>query len=160
MIFIRIQPLQNKQMKDGPNTDRKYTMGQFWYFQPCLSLPSITIVDQFAVGLIVLCTILRIALIFPLEIYSNAGSNHSNLIKAHEKLHNGTYSPVIEMGESIVASWGNAVFYYNWVIFIPAVYILPPLNLFLVGIDALFTVFISKATHYQTAVIPPFQGRL
>ncbi len=144
-------------MNHGP-TGQLYGVAQFWYSTALHPHLLSTLLTIRAAWCIVLITLFRIALIFPLEIYANYGQNHMNVINGHVELHNGTYNPIITAGEKITATWGNAAFYWNWAIFIPAIYVLPPLNLIITGIDAMFTVFLSKATHYQTLIIPHSMG--
>jgi hypothetical protein len=105
-------------------------------------------------AVIIPCALFRFALFVPLRNYSSRSENHWNIIKDHLELRSGLYDPAIIAGENIANTWGKAVFYWNFAVWIPSFWFPPPLNLIFTTVDAVMTVQVSRATGYQTGYAP------
>jgi hypothetical protein len=124
------------------------------------------------------CAVIKFILFAPAGYYWTYGSTHWNVIKAHAVLHNGFYDPAIAVGEKIASDWGTFAFFWNIVrifryaretryiayltrsqaAWVPALWFPPPLNFPFTIVDTVTTVYIARATHYQTGYVPHTKG--
>jgi hypothetical protein len=102
--------------------------------------------------------LIRFALFAPLGSYREYGREHHRVISDHAELHNGTYGTALMTGESITAKWGTFAFFWNFAVWIPSIWFIPPLNLPFTVIDVVITGYLSTATHYQNGYSPHHKG--
>jgi hypothetical protein len=100
------------------------------------------------------CATIRFVLFAPLGFYQSYSEPNWNVVRDHGELRDGLYDPAIAIGEKIAAEWGSAIFIWNITVWIPALWLPPPLNLIFLAVDIAMTVQISRATHYQTGYVP------
>jgi hypothetical protein len=106
------------------------------------------------IGTLILCAMIRFILFAPLGLYQSYTETNWNVVRDHVELHDGLYNPAIAVGEKIAGTWGGVVFIWNIVVWIPSLWLPPPLNLIFLAVDIVMTVQISRATHYQTGYVP------
>ncbi|KAH7083679.1 hypothetical protein FB567DRAFT_604714 [Paraphoma chrysanthemicola] len=104
------------------------------------------------------CAIFRFVVFAPFGYYWALASTHWDVIKDHVELHNGTYPSIIATGEKIASKWGTFGFYWNFAVWIPTFWFPPPLNLPFTVIDTVITIYLARASHYQTAYAPHSKG--
>jgi|TARA_R110002003_G_scaffold135_6_gene12551 hypothetical protein len=104
------------------------------------------------------CAVFRFIIFAPFGYYWAHASTHWDVIKGHAELHNGLYDPTIAIGEKIASNWGTFGFYWNFAFWIPSFWFPPPLNLPFTVIDTVTTIYLARATHYQTAYVPHSKG--
>lgn len=98
--------------------------------------------------------ILRFIILAPTIYYQDYATRHNNVISDNLLLHNGTYDPTIVTGEKMADWWGNFAFFWNITIWIPSIWLEPPLHLPVAAGDILVTIYIARATHYQSRYVP------
>ena len=97
---------------------------------------------------------LRFVLFIPFSGYYDHASTHWNVIKHHPELSSGLYNLDIAAGEKIASKWATFGSYWNFAFWIPSLIFPPPVNLPFTVVDTVLTVYLSKATHYQTSYAP------
>jgi hypothetical protein len=100
------------------------------------------------------CAFFRFVVFFPFGNYWSLATNHWNVIKDHAILGKGLYDPAIAAGEHVAANWGAVALYWNFAVWLPSIWFIPPLNLPFMVVDIVITIYLSRATHYQTAYAP------
>jgi hypothetical protein len=106
------------------------------------------------VGLLIPIGIMRFAVFAPFGFYWAIAINHETVINNSPLLHNGTFDPSIVTGERMAAKWGSLAFFWNFAVWLPALWLMPPLNLPFVCVDALVAITLSITTSYQTSYNP------
>ncbi|KAG9383541.1 hypothetical protein A1F94_005452 [Pyrenophora tritici-repentis] len=101
-----------------------------------------------------LIILIRFVIFAPTIYYNIHATNHSNVINNHAQLYNGTYGTAIVTGQRFTERWGAAVFYYSLASWFPSFVFMPPLHLPFTVVDTTLAVFVSMATHYQSAYSP------
>ncbi|KAF1943750.1 hypothetical protein EJ02DRAFT_121088 [Clathrospora elynae] len=109
---------------------------------------------EFWAFLIFPCAMIRFAIFAPIGYYWAVANDHFHIVSKHVELQNGTYGTAVLAGETIAAKWGTIAFYWNFAVWIPLFALQPPLNLPFVIVDIFITIYLSKATHYQTGYSP------
>jgi hypothetical protein len=104
------------------------------------------------------CALFRFVVFAPFGFYWAHATTHWDIIEQHTELSKGIYDPAIAAGEKIASDWGTVAFYWNFAVWIPCLWCPPPLNLPFMVMDILITVYLSKATHYQTGYAPHSKG--
>ncbi|KAF2031147.1 hypothetical protein EK21DRAFT_63917 [Setomelanomma holmii] len=104
------------------------------------------------------CAVFRFVVFAPFGYYWAHGSTHWDVIKDHTELLHGPYDPNIAVGEHLASNWGTFAFYWNFAFWIPSFWFLPPLNFPFTIIDTVITVYLARATNYQTAYVPHSQA--
>ena len=100
----------------------------------------------------------RFVLFAPFWHYWAHATTHWDVIKDHAELSNGLYGTNIAAGEQIASNWGTFAFYWNMAIWIPSLWFPPPLNFPWAIIDTVTTIYLARATHYQTGYAPHSKG--
>jgi len=100
------------------------------------------------------CGFFRFVCFFPFAAYWSYASTHWDVIERYAILSKGLYDPAIAAGEQIASNWGTFAFYWNFAVWIPSFWLIPPLNFPFMVIDIATTIYLSRATHYQTGYAP------
>jgi hypothetical protein len=102
--------------------------------------------------------LLRIIMFILFLYYSNDARRHSKVISSHELLHNGTYNLNFAAGEKLAGQWGHFGFIWNFVVGLCTFWLPAPFNAPFTVVDTIVAVYLAKATHYQTPLIPHSKG--
>ncbi|CAI6299959.1 unnamed protein product [Periconia digitata] len=106
-------------------------------------------------GISFLAGILRLTIVYPLIEYASAAQRHWKTTKAHGILQrDGPYNHDIMDNEKLAYIWGYFAFWWYLLSWVPSILTLVPPKLIFPMIDGCIVVFISTATHAQTAYAP------
>ncbi|KAH7552218.1 hypothetical protein BM1_09080 [Bipolaris maydis] len=97
---------------------------------------------------------LRFIMLVPTIYQQNYATLHNREISDNLLLHNGTYDPNIVTGERLANWWASFAFLWNLTIWVPSIWLHPPLHLPVVVGDVLITVYIARVVDYQNGYVP------